>query len=302
LHRRTPDDLLRSLQHFQAAIDADPRSALAYCGLADANAVLMHHGLLQPAEGFPKAKAAATQAIQLDPTLAEAYAALAIVSSHCENQWEKAESLYRKAILLNPGYATAHFWLGIDCLAVQGRFDEGLEQIEVAQQLDPLFCMLYEARATVSLFKRSYHEAIRGYHEVLQYDPTFYRVFTSIGRAHIQMGNYSEALAMLEKGRLLGGNVPTILAAMGQALALSGNTAGARDSLAQLRARSTEEYIPCTCFAIIHLGLGENEKALDWLEQACDGHEMSTAVLKVHPVYDDLRSEARFQAFLGNCD
>jgi serine/threonine-protein kinase len=286
------------LTHFQAAIDADPRSALAHSGLADAYALLVYYSVLHPVEGVSKAKAAAIRAIQLDPMLAESYATLALISSHHDGKWEKAESLYRKAIILNPGYAIAHHWLGVTCLALVGRFDDALEEIEMALELDPLFSNFHQGRGLVSLFKREYQDAVRIYREILESDPTFYGAFDAIGRAYIQMGNYSEALAMLQKGRSFRGDVPHILAAIGQALALSNDTAGARGVLAQLQARSRNEYVPSTCFAVLHLGLRENEKALDWLEKACEEHEMSAAALRVHPIYDELRRESRFLAVL----
>jgi serine/threonine-protein kinase len=297
-HRRTPQDLSRSVSYFEAALDADPNSALAYAGVADAYVLLVDHGAIHPAEGIPKARAAAARAIQIDPNLAEAYPALAVIRSHCEGRWKEAESLYRKAIALNPGYATAHHWLGIDCLALMGRLDEGLAELDIAVQLDPLSSVLHEGRAYFSLLRRDYEDAIRQHREVLEFDPGFYRACTAIGRAYIQLGRYSEALEMLEKGRSLGGDVPHILGAIGQAFALSGDDRAARGVLAKLQLLAAQGYVPSSCFAVVHLGLGENEIALDWLERGCEQHEMTVSVLKVHPVYDCLRSEARFQAIL----
>jgi TolB-like protein/tetratricopeptide (TPR) repeat protein len=297
-HRRAPDDLVFSRKYFQLAIEADGNSALPHAGLADAYVLMVEYGLVHPAEGIPQAKAAASRAIQLDPNLAEAYPSLALLRSHSDGEWEDAEALYRKAIALNPGYATAHHWLGGDCLAMVGRFEEGAQEIEIALGLDPLSSILYEGRAFIRLLKGEYEEAVRGCREILEFDPTFYKAYTSMGRAYAQMGKYVDALSMLEKGRTLAGDMPNILAAMGQVFGLSGDHAAARGVLAQLEARALEVYIPSTCFAVVHLGLGEKERALDWLEKGCGQRELTLAVLKVHPVYDSLSAEPRFQALL----
>ena len=297
-HRRASDDLKRSLQYFEAAIEADAESALAYAGVADAYTLLVEYGLVHPAEGIPKVKAAASRAIELDANLAEAYPSLALIRSQAEWQWEEAETLFRKAIALNPGYATAHHWLGIDCLALLGRLEEAKLENEIALQLDPLSSIVYEGRALLNIWNRNYAEAIQVCREIQEFDPSFYKAYTTMGRALALDGNYTQALAMLEKGRSLAGDVPSILAAIGQVLALSGDRASAQGVLAKLAARAAEVHIPYTCFAIVHLGLGENEKALDWLEKGCEQHEPPLGSLKVHPIYDPLRTHPRFQALL----
>jgi serine/threonine-protein kinase len=119
-----------------------------------------------------------------------------------------------------------------------------------------------------------------------------------MGRALALAGNYPEALAMLEKGRSLSGDVPSVLSAMGQVLALSGDRAGAQGVLAKLTARAAEVHTASTCFAVLHMGLGENERALDWLEKACDQRELSVCTIGAHPLYDPLRTHPRFQAIL----
>jgi serine/threonine-protein kinase len=297
-HRRTPADLARSIEYFRAAIEADPASALAHAGLADAYTLDAEYGLTHPAEGIPQAKAAALRAIELDPLLAEAYPALALIRSHCDREWGESEALYRKAIALNPGYATAHLWLGCDCLALLGRLDEALLEVEAALELDPLSAITHEMRGFIYLLKRDYEEAIRCYREILEFDPLSFRAHAAIGRALSLQGNCTEALAMLEKARSIEEGVPSILAAMGQIFGLSGDHASARGVLARLEALARERHIPSTCFAVVHLGLGEKDRALDWLEQGCKQCELSLASIGVHPVYDGLRTEPRFQALL----
>jgi TolB-like protein/tetratricopeptide (TPR) repeat protein len=297
-HRRTPADLARSIEYFHAAIAGDARSALAQAGLADAYTLQVEYGLTHPATGTPKAKSAAQRAIDLDPQLAEAYPSLALIRSKCDWEWEEAEALYRKAIALNPGYATAHFWFGSEFLAVLGRLEEAAEQMEIAVNLDPLSSIIHECHGFVYLLKRDYDEAIRLYREILEFDPTSHRPYAAMGRALSLQGKYAEALEMLEKARAIEQDLPWVQAAIGQILGLSGDRQGASRVLAALEARARERYIASTCFAVVHLGLGEIDQALDWLERGCDRREMSVTHIGVHPAYDGLRGQPRFEALL----
>ena len=133
---------------------------------------------------------------------------------------------------------------------------------------------------------------------MLEFDPLFYKAYGSMGRIYTQQGRFDEAIEMFEKGRKLGGNVPSLLAALGQACALAGREHEARLLLDQLARLSERRYAPGTTFAIIHLGLGEMDKAIQWLEHSCEKHELPVSGLKVHPVYDPLRGEPAFQALL----
>jgi TolB-like protein/tetratricopeptide (TPR) repeat protein len=297
-HRRTPADLARSIEYFEAAIAGDVRSALAYAGLADAYSLQVEYGLTHPDTGIPKAKAAASRAIELDPQLAEAYPSLALIRSKCDWEWEEAEALYRKAIALNPGYATAHFWLGSDFLAVLGRLNEAAEEMEIAIELDPLSSIIQESRGFVYLLKRDYDEAIRLYREILEFDPSSYRPYAAIGRALSLQGKHAEALEMLEQARSIEQDLPWIQSATGQILGVSGDREGARRVLSALEERARDRYIASTCFAVVHLGLGETDEALAWLERGCEQHEMSVTHVGTHPAYDALRGLPRFEALL----
>ena len=297
-HRRTPEDLRQSIRCFENAVAADRTSALAHAGLADAYSLVVDYGLMHPAEGVPLAKAAAERAIALDPELAEPHASLAFIRGTYEWEWEDAERLYRRAIALNPGYATAHHWIGVDHLAMLGRFDEALAEVDIAAKLDPLSSIIQEGRGYVLALGREYDAAVAVYRELQASDPAFYKGYTSMGRAYALMGRYPAALAMLEKGRSMAGDLPNILGAMGQVCALSGDERRARDLLAELERISHTSYVPSTCFAIIYLGLGEKSTAMDWLEKGCIQGESPLVCLKVHPIYDPLRGEPRFQALL----
>ncbi len=298
-HKRTPDGLRQSIQLFEQAISADRGLALGYAGLADAYGLLADYGLVQPSEIMPKARRAARRALSIDPTLAEAHTSLGFIRSLHDWRWEAAEKHYRKAIALNPGYATAHHWYAIDFLAVQGRFEEARREMEVALRLDPISLIINENAGYLALLSRRYEEAIECYEKVLELDRNFYKAYTAIGRAFSLQGRFREATEMFEKGRSLGGEVPSILAALGQTRALAGDRAGAEALLEELRTMSGQRYVPTTCFALIHVGLGEKERALDWLELGCERRELPLANIGVHPIYDELRSAPRFQALLA---
>ncbi|MDQ6705580.1 MAG: tetratricopeptide repeat protein, partial [Acidobacteriota bacterium] len=298
LGKRTPEGINRSVECFERAIAEDQGCALSLAGLADACALLADYGLSRPSSVMPRAKQAALRAIELDPSLGEAWTSLALIRSLYEWQWAEAEICYRRAIELNPGYATVHHWYGVDYLAMLGRFDEALPEIEQARQMDPLSTIIIEGHAFVYMLAREYDEAIRTYRQALELDPFFYKSYTSIGRTLIQKGQYSEALEMLERGRSLAGDIPNILAALGQAHALAGHADRARGFLNQLQIASSHGYVPSTSIAIVYTGLGENERALDMLEEGCEHREIPLAGLKVHPVFDSLRGEPRFAALL----
>ncbi len=297
-HRRGPDDLRQSLACFENAIAADPSSALAHAGLADAYSLLMDYGMMPPSEAAPLAAANAERAIELDPNLAEPHASLAFLRGLYNWDWQEAERLYLRAIVLNPGYATAHHWLAVDCYAFSGRLDEALSEVGIARQLDPLSAIIREGEAYTTLFQRRYDRAVELYRELLAFDPGFYKGWSSLGRAYSLMGRHSEALAMLEKARELAGDLPNILGALGQVHALAGNPAQAREFLSRLQAMALTRHVPASCFAVVHMGLGEIPQALDWLEKGCELRESQLTGLKMHPLWDPLRAEPRFQALL----
>jgi TolB-like protein/Tfp pilus assembly protein PilF len=298
-NKRTAEGLNRGVQHFKQAIAIDPAFAPGYAGLADSYSLLAEYGLASPSSIVPAAKEAARKALEIDPTLAEAHTSLALIRSLFDWEWAEAEEHYRRAIDLNPGYATAHHWFAVDYFGPLGRFDEAFEEIEIAQQLDPLSPIIREGKGFLLMLARRYDEAIEEYRETLELDSFFYRAFTSMGRAYTQKGMYEEAITMLQKGRSLSGDIPSILGALGQTYALASRPADARRLLTELSELTDRRHVASSCFALIHLGLGEKDRALDWLEAGARGREMSLASLKIHPAYDNLRGEPRFRVLLA---
>ncbi len=297
-NKRTAEGLKRSVQLFEQAIALDQDFALGYAGLSDAYSLLADYGLVKPADIMPAAESAARKALEIDPTLAEAHASLGLIRSLYAWEWAEAEQHYRRAIDLNPGYATTHFWFAIDYLGMLGRWEEAFQEIEIALQLDPLSPVIREGKGFLLMLSKRYDEAIEEYRQTLDLDCFFYKAFTAMGRAYTQKGMYEEAITMLQKGRSLSGDMPNILGALGQTYALASRPAEARRLLEELAELSKRRHVSSTCFALIHLGLGEKEQALDWLETGARGRETPLAGLKVHPAYDNLRGEPRFQALL----
>jgi serine/threonine-protein kinase len=296
--KRTPAGLSQSLALLEKAVELEPGFALGWAALADSFTLLGDYGIAPPEDSMPKAKRAALRAVEIDPELGEAWTSLALVLDVYEWEREEAEHCYRRAILLNPGYSTVHHWYAVDHLIVLGRFEEAERELELARRLDPWSAIIIEGCAFLRMFQRRYDEAIAIYREGIAIDPTFYKFWTSIGRALIQKGDYVPAIEMLEKGRALAGDVPNILGALGQAHALSGRTADARKLLAQLQTAAREQRAPLTPTAIVFIGLGNKNAALDVLERACERREIPLNGLNVHPVFDCLRDSPRFQALL----
>jgi serine/threonine-protein kinase len=297
-NKRTSDGLHRSVELFQRAVAADEDFALAHAGLADAYCLLADYGLAHPTDAMPRARAAALHALELDPRSAEAHVSFGLIRCVYDWEWLEGEALFRRALELNPGYATAHHWFGVDVLAMLGRFDEAAEHLQRAGRLDPLSLIIHEGKAYLLTMTRRYDEAIAAYQGLVELEPTFYKAYTSMGRAYIHKGMYPEAIEMLQKGRALAGDIPSILGALGQVYALAGDRSEARQVLGQLEEISTRQHVPSTTFALVNAGLAEYGRALDWLERGCAQHELPLTALKVHPGYDALRDQPRFAALL----
>jgi serine/threonine-protein kinase len=245
-----------------------------------------------------RAKAAAEKAVELDANSSEAFTSLAWIRSRYEWRWPEADALYRRAIELNPGYATAHHWYSSDYLALMGRFDEALAEADIACGLDPLSMIVHECRGFILMISERFDEAIAEYRRMLEMDPSFYKSHTSLGRVYIQCGRYREAIEELCQGRRIAGDIPNILAALGQANVLAGDLREAEKLLAELEALAETRYVPCTSFALLHTALGNHDTALDYLERGVEMRELQLSIAKVHPAYRSLRSAPRFQAVL----
>jgi TolB-like protein/Flp pilus assembly protein TadD len=298
-NQRTESGIREALKSFQQAVALDVQFAAAYAGIADAYALLAEYGLQQPAQVLVQAKAAARRALEIDPSLGEAHCSLGLLIALHEWKWTEAEAHFRQALDLNPGYATAHHWLGCDFLPIFGRFEEAMREIEIAVALDPLSPILREGQAFLLILQRRYQEAEVLVRNMLKAMPSFFRAYATLGRILMQMRRNEEAIEMLERATAHAGDLPTILGALGQAYGRSGKLENARRILTRLEIMRKSSYAPATCLALTCLGLGQVDEAVEWLEQGVDHHESNVVLIGVHPAYDELRGDPRFETLVA---
>lgn len=297
-NKRTPEGLRQSLLCFEQAVAADESSAEANVGLGCAYSLMADYGVADPQDVVPKAKLFTQKALALDPQSSQAHVSLGFILSTFEWKWSAAEAFYRRSIALNPGFSRARLWYATDYLALLGRFDEAIKEAGTALDMDPLSPLVLEGCAYVHTLSRDYKTALQLCRQLAELDPVFWKAYSSMGRCLSLLGRYDEALACLERARALAGDVPSILAATAQTLGLAGFQFEARGLLDQLHEIHKSQWVPSSCFAIASIGLGDYHAALTHLETACEKREQAVSGLKVHPLYDPLRSEPRFHRML----
>jgi len=293
-NKRTEETVKKSLDYFEQAIRRDPGSALAYAGLADSYIILGSYEYLPPKEAYPKAKAAAQRALEIDRTLAEAHASLGRFGIEYDWDWSASEEEYKRAIELNPNYATAHHWYA-DYLAWVGRHNESLVEIERARQLDPLSLIINTVVAISLSYARRYDEAIEQFHRTLEIDSNFAVAHLYLADAYAQTSHFPEAIAEAQKAVSLSGAAPVFVADLARVYAVAGNRAAANRLLKDVLRRS---YVPKYHVAMVHIALGKHQEALDWLDKAAEDRSPQLVLLKVDPGLDPLRSDPRFQDLL----
>jgi TolB-like protein/DNA-binding winged helix-turn-helix (wHTH) protein/Tfp pilus assembly protein PilF len=287
-NKRTAEGFRRAAEYFQQAVERDPSYARAYAGLADCYTLMSSYAITPAKETMPKARAASKRALELDDRLAEAHTSAALVAEIYDWDWKKAEAEFRRAIELNPNYATAHHWYA-ECLAWQGRFDEAFQEIELARQLDPLSLIILADRAVFHYFAHRYDEAIAEFQGVVEMEPEFPRT-PMLALALAQKGRYPEALELVEKQASTEYNSwPEVLRAYLNGRA--GNQKAAEEALARLQRQR-----PVTAYqlAVAEMGTGDKEMAIAQLEKAFVDRSISMEV-HVDPIFDPLRGDERFQ-------
>lgn len=297
-NKRVEAGLVQSIEYFEQAIAADPDYAQPYAGLADTYSVLGQYGV-QPARNMMgKARVHAQRALEIDPALAEAHASLGLISAIYEWDWPGAGNALRRAIQLNPGYATAHHWYAFDCLAPQGRLDEALIEIERAQRLDPLSLIIAASVGDILVMQRRYDEALAQFRRAIELDPSFPKSYHGAGRAYVEKRMYAEAIEMFAKARDLTAGFPIPLALMAHAFAASGKRAEARVLLDKFRIMAQQTYVCPFVLARIHIGLGDFDEVFTLLEQSFEQRDARLIHLKVSPVFDPLRPDPRYHSLL----
>jgi eukaryotic-like serine/threonine-protein kinase len=289
-NKRTAEGFRKSIDYFREAIGRDPRYALAYAGLADGYAMLAVYGETGPADSQRAAQAAATRAIELDPGLAEAYTSLGWTRFSFDWDWHGAEEAYRRAISLNPNYATAHQWYAL-YLAAMLRHDEAIASMQRALDLDPLSIIISTGVGTMYYQAGRMDEAIAQFRRTLDLEPDFPRTVYELARALEVSGRVAEARVELEK---LDMTHPAVRAEMARIEALEGNTAKAREMLDELTHADSGRYVNPYDLAAICVAMGERDEAIRWLETAYETHVVRLAYLLSEPMFRDLRDDARF--------
>jgi len=293
-NKRTEAGIRKGIDYFEQATRLDPNYANAYAGLAVSYIVAVGHRVLPPEQGYPKAREAALKALQFDDRIAEAHTALG--SFFWEYKWDRfaAEKEYRRAIEVNPSYATAPQWFSEE-LAALGRRDEASTEIKRAQQLDPLSLPIGVVAGWILYLEGDYHHAIEQYKRTLEMDPNFALGHSYLGRVYAQTGDLTNAILECQIASRLTGDHPFSLVWLGYAYAKAGNRKGALHILRQLQSISRQKYVAPHDIAAIYAGLGERSKAVEWLSRAYGEHSYTALVLHIEPEFDVLHSDARFQ-------
>jgi tetratricopeptide (TPR) repeat protein len=301
-NQRTRESLRKGLECFNQAIEKDPAFALAWAGIADSYAMLVWNIALSSRDGLPKARAAALKALEIDNRLAEPHSSLAFVKLFYDWDWAGAEVEFRRTFELNPDYANARQWYAME-LAALGRHEEAIAETERALELDPLSMSINSTTALLFYLVRqpdaNIEQGRRTIEMIAQFNAKFFAADFVTGLGYEQKGQYREALEEFQAAVELSSRLPLFLGSLGHCLALAGKPDEAREIMQEVCDPQRQKYCSPYSMAVIHLGLGETAAALDWLERACDERATWMIFLNVHPYFDSLRNDARFQKLIS---
>lgn len=291
-NKRTAADLYKSIEYYNQAIGIDPSYALAYSGLADCYLVLPDYTNVPSQEAHPKSKAAALKALELDETLAEAHAALGGVKVDSEWDFVGAENELKRAIELNPNYATAHHWYA-QYLSVMGRHEEAIKEIRRAQELDPLSLIINAVLGDTYIKARRYDDAIMQLGKTIEMDQNFIRSYRYLGNAYVEKGMYSEAIGAFQTAATLSGEQPEQAARRATELKAAYAASGAKGYWEKQLEYAKDGKVSPYGVAGIYARLGNKEEALEWLDKAYRERDPYVVYLKIDPQFDGFRSDQR---------
>jgi len=286
----------QAIDYFQQATTKDPHYARAYAGLADCYALVGGYSERPQTDLMPKARAAAQRAVELDGNLAEAHTALALIVQNYDWDWKTAEQEFRRAIELNPNYATAHQWYA-EHLTWLGRFEEALRESERARQLDPLSLIIAADNGATLYYSRQYDRAIAKFRSVRELDPTFPRTGV-IRAAYVQKGLFNDAVEEIEKWRSVYGDQAWTWSDLAYVYGRSGQQSQATYALQKLLEWDQRKPVDPGIVALGYVGVGDKDQAFAYLEKAYTQHSITLVVLKVEPRFDPLRADPRYQDLL----
>jgi eukaryotic-like serine/threonine-protein kinase len=296
-NRWTEEGFYKAIEHFQQAVQSDPSYALAYAGLADCYVLLGWNSYLPPKEAFPKGKAAARASLQLDPDLAEAHTPLAALLWLDDWEWDKAQIEFKRSLELSPTYPTANHWYA-EYTMTMGRHEEAMVRMKKGQDLDPLSLIISVAVGWALYFARRYDDAIEQLRRTVDLDPNYPVTYWILGLLLRKTGRYELAITEGEKGVQLSGGSPLMRAALAHTLGAAGKTKEAVQILEDLIELAKQKYVAPYFFAGIYIGLGENERAIEYLQKCYEEHSHWLIYLHLDPSMDDLRDNPDFQDLL----
>ncbi len=295
-NKRTGDDLKKSIDYFNQAIATDPSYALAYAGLADCYIVIPNYTSISPQEAYLKAKAAALKALEIDDSLAEPHASLGGVRADSEWDFTGAETELKRAIQLNPNYATAHHWYA-QYLSEMGRHQEAIAEIKRAQELDPLSLIINSVVGDTYIKARQYDQAIEQLRKTIEMDKNFIRSHRYLANAYQEKGMFNEAISELQTTSTLAGEDPEKAAKRAAALRTAYATSGAKGyyekRLEFLKEDAETSRVSPYSIAAVYARLGNNDETFKWLEKAYRDRDVYVVYLKIDPQFDALRSDPR---------
>jgi TolB-like protein/lipopolysaccharide biosynthesis regulator YciM len=295
-NKRTEEGLQRAIEYFQQALEKDPQYALGYTGLADCYLAMVGWELLAPREAYPRAKAAASKALELDNALAEAHTALATVRYQYDFDWEGAEPQFKRALELNSGYATGHQWYA-EYLSAAGRHKEAIAEIKRAQEVDPLSVIINAIVAYVFYYARQYDQTIDESRRTLVLDPNFYPAHLYLAWAYQQKGMHLQSIAQMKEGVSLLAKQDPVRLHIAQIYAAAGRKREAQKIFDEFT-QSNPGYLSAWEVAILYTLLEQHERAFGCLEKAYQQRDTGLSRLKVEPRLDPLRSDPRFAELL----
>ncbi len=296
-NRWTEEGFYKALGHFQQAVDKDSSYALAYAGLADSYVLLGWNSYLPPKDAFPKGKAAAMTALQLDPGLGEAHTSLAAVLWLYDWHWPEAHAEFKRSLQLSPAYPTANHWHA-EYVMTMGRQVEAIAKMKNSQELDPLSLIINVAIGWASYMARRYDEAIEQLLRTAELDPNYPVTYWILGLLYRITGRFELAINAGEKSVNLSGGSPLMRAALAHTYGISGRAKEALQVLDDLTKLAKHKYVAPHFLAGIHIGLGENDRAIEHLEKSYMEHSHWLIYLHIDPSMDALRSDPRFQDLL----
>lgn len=290
-NKRSPDSFQKAILHFNQAIEKDPSYALAYAGLADCYLLLGDYGAWPPTESLPKANAAASKALEIDETLAEAHVSLAYYKQGFEYDYAGAGKEFERAIKLNPNYATAHQWYAWT-LQYQGKSQEAIQRMKHAQELDPLSLIISDNLGELYYALRQYDQAIQQLRKTLEMDPDFPVAHLSLSYAYLAKRMFPEAEAEFKKTKYADGGTAIVHA-------LAGNQEEARKLVASITNPAYGKYVPPASIIELYAALGDKDQAFLWMQKGCDMRDpVLLGMINSNTVFDPLRDDPRFQQIL----